>query len=186
MRAHEALHSIGDPPRKGFVCPSCDSLHDTADAAWACAATHGVERDKRCLWDGCGESFKFPVHYKAHEPKHTGIWPFSCATCGEGQAQKEKAERHCVIGAACVCGWVTYAERGKSALLAPPPSPTLSRKPRSPPTLLSHAPHPCSLTVNNAKDLASHLKRCRASGGLATADTLAVGQIKRRKPNEAE
>uniref|UniRef100_A0A7S3WC35 C2H2-type domain-containing protein n=2 Tax=Emiliania huxleyi TaxID=2903 RepID=A0A7S3WC35_EMIHU len=153
VRAHEALHSIGDPPRKGFVCPNCDSLHDTADAAWACAATHGIERDNRCLWDGCGETFKYPAAYKAHEPKHTDIWPFNCPTCGEGHTQKERAERHCVIGSACVCGWVSYADRGKS---------------------------------NNEKKLAAHLKRCRESGGLATADTLAVGQIKRRKPLEAE
>ena len=90
MRRHEALHSIGDPPRKGFVCPSCDSLHDTADAAWACAATHGVEHDnKRCLWDGCGETFLKPSAYKAHEAKHTGIWPYHCPTCGEGQTQKD-------------------------------------------------------------------------------------------------
>ncbi|EOD19400.1 hypothetical protein EMIHUDRAFT_117981, partial [Emiliania huxleyi CCMP1516] len=154
VRRHEALHSIGDPPRKGFVCPSCDSLHDTADAAWACAATHGVEHDnKRCLWDGCGESFKFLSKYKEHEPKHTGIWPFHCPTCGEGQKTKSGADGHCVIGSACVCGWVSYADRGKS---------------------------------NNEKDLAAHLKRCRAEGGLATKDNLAVGQVKRRKLNEAE
>ena len=67
-----------------------------------------------------------------------------------------------------------------------PHSPTLSRKPRSPPTLLSHAPLPCPLAGNNEKKLAAHLKRCRAEGGLATADTLAVGQVKRRKLNEAE
>ncbi|EOD35202.1 hypothetical protein EMIHUDRAFT_227759 [Emiliania huxleyi CCMP1516] len=154
VRAHEALHTIGDPPRKGFVCPSCDSLHDTADAAWACAATHGVEHDnKRCLWDGCGETFRVPAAYKAHEPKHTGIWPYHCPTCGAGQKTKIEAERHCVIGSACVCGWVSYADRGK---------------------------------INNEKELATHLKRCRAEGGLATKDTLAVGQVKRRKLNEAE
>ena len=140
VRRHEALHSVGDPPRKGFVCPSCDSLHDTADAAWACAATHGIERDNRCLWDGCGESFRNATNYKRHEPKHTGIWPFSCATCGEGQKQKEMAERHCVIGAACVCGWVTYADQGKSALLALPPPPLcLSNHARHPPSSLT--PH---------------------------------------------
>ncbi|EOD04421.1 hypothetical protein EMIHUDRAFT_221241 [Emiliania huxleyi CCMP1516] len=154
VQRHEALHSIGDPPRKGFVCPSCDSLHDTADAAWACAATHGVEHDnKRCLWDGCGESFRSPSAYKEHEPKHTGIWPYHCPTCGEGRLSKTKADGHCVIGAACVCGWASYADRGKS---------------------------------NNEKELATHLKRCRAEGGLATKDTLAVGQVKRRKLNEAE
>ena len=188
VQKHEALHSIGDPPRKGFVCPSCDSLHDTAEAAWACAATHGIEHDnKRCLWAGCGKTFPLPSKYKAHEATHTGIWPFTCPTCGEGQNGKAAAERHCVIGAGCVCGKVYYANEGKSALLAPPPLPhSVSQTTLATHTLHSHASHPCSLAGKNEKDLASHLKRCRASGGPATKDTLAVGQVKRRKPNEAE
>ena len=185
MRQHEALHTIGDPPRKGFVCPSCDSLHDTADAAWACAATHGVEHDnKRCLWDGCGQSFGTKQVYLRHESKHTGIWAHHCPTCGEGMQSKAHADGHCVIGAGCLCGWVAYANKG--ALLAPPHSTTPPLTPRSPPTLLSHASHPCSLAGSNQKKLAAHLKRCREQGGPATEDKLAIDQVKRRRTFEGQ
>ena len=66
---HEAEHTKGPKPREGFVCPECDEAYPTSAAAWACAATHDVEEDpKKCLWAGCGLKFKFPAHYRDHEP----------------------------------------------------------------------------------------------------------------------
>jgi hypothetical protein len=69
LRVHEALHTKGPKPREGFVCPECDEAYPTSAAAWACAATHDVEEDpKKCLWAGCGLTFRFPSHYRDHEP----------------------------------------------------------------------------------------------------------------------
>ena len=69
LRIHEALHAKGPKPREGFVCPECDEAYPTSAAAWACAATHGVEEDpKKCLWAGCGLVFPRPSEYREHEP----------------------------------------------------------------------------------------------------------------------
>eukprot|EP00964_Phaeocystis_antarctica_P100222 scaffold65897_cov43-Phaeocystis_antarctica.AAC.2 len=69
VRLHEALHAKGPKPREGFVCPECDEAYPTSAAAWACAATHDVEKEPcKCLWAGCGLVFKYPAHYQAHEP----------------------------------------------------------------------------------------------------------------------
>ena len=69
LRRHEALHTKGPKPREGFVCPECDEAYPTSAAAWACAATHGVEEDpKKCLWAGCGLVFPYPANYRKHEP----------------------------------------------------------------------------------------------------------------------
>ena len=106
MRAHEARHEAGEPPR-GFVCPGegCEGAFKTADEAWACGAAHGVERDsKRCLFDGCGLRFDIPSKYLRHEPKPTSAWPFTCASCGEGHQARSAAGGCCVVGGACVCG----------------------------------------------------------------------------------
>ena len=68
LQAHEALHVKGPKPREGFVCPECDEAHPTAAAAWACAATHGVEEnDKKCLWAGCGLLFARAKDSREHE-----------------------------------------------------------------------------------------------------------------------
>ena len=62
LQKHEALHVKGPKPREAFVCPECDEANPTSAAAWACAATHGVEEDpKKCLWAGCGLVFARPV-----------------------------------------------------------------------------------------------------------------------------
>ena len=69
LQGHEALHVKGPKAREGFVCPECDEAHPTAAAAWACAATHGVEENpKKCLWAGCGLVFADRTHYRDHEP----------------------------------------------------------------------------------------------------------------------
>jgi len=69
VRIHEALHVKGPKPREAFICPECDEAHATAAAAWACAATHGVEENpKKCLWAGCGRVFAEPSKYREHEP----------------------------------------------------------------------------------------------------------------------
>ena len=92
LRQHEALHVKGPKPREAFVCPECDEAHPTAAAAWACAATHGVEEDnKKCLWAGCGLVFRFPTDYRRHEPVRA---PASPARNGApSRAAPRRAER---------------------------------------------------------------------------------------------
>lgn len=90
------------------MCPEdgCDFCDPTARVVWAHALeAHGIEEDKKqCLWDGCGFMAKFPAHYLAHEPIHTGVWPHSCATCGKGWAETEFARQCCTIHFTCGCG----------------------------------------------------------------------------------
>ena len=57
VQEHEALHSVGTAPSRGFVCPrkTCDEAFPTSEEAWAHALEqHGVKHDPlRCLWEGC-------------------------------------------------------------------------------------------------------------------------------------
>ena len=108
VRNHEAMHTMGDAPR-GFVCPAegCDFAHPTsALAVWEHAqAEHELERDAgRCLWDGCDFGRNIPSRYAAHEPTHTGVWPYTCTKCGKGNKNKAAAAFCCQVFHKCNCG----------------------------------------------------------------------------------
>jgi hypothetical protein len=118
VKAHEANHEPASSAPRGFVCPHkpCNAAFPTPDAAWKCGEAHGVFRDSKkwpCLWEHCGWTFECPSKYRAHEPKHTGIWPFTCQWCGKGHQQASFAASCCIVGAACVCGWTKSADRSK-------------------------------------------------------------------------
>ena len=113
LLTHEAAHEKGAPPR-GFLCPhaGCDAAFATAAEAWA---HHEGEDDvvydpKVCLWDGCGKVCTKPAYYKAHEPVHTGVWPFSCASCGNGHSQEGATRPHRMAHA-----YLSGGERSRAA-----------------------------------------------------------------------
>ena len=120
VRRHEALHKVGPIalPR-GFVCPGagCGAAFPTSAEGWACGDAHGVKRKMPpCLWDGCKCAFANAYDCKEHELTHTGVWPFTCPSCGEGNPQEKKAAGHCIVGGACGCGWWVAQGLGPSKI----------------------------------------------------------------------
>ncbi len=89
VQSHEARHTKGPPPKAYFACPdptcsftSTESSHEVWSHVYVAHPT--IPRDlELCLWKGCGAR---PTHdgLKAHEPIHTGVYPFHCSTCGQG------------------------------------------------------------------------------------------------------
>ena len=103
------MHTKGDAPRGGFVCPAegCDFRHPTsALAVWEHAASeHELERDAGlCLWDGCDFGRQKPTKYLGHEATHTGVWPFTCDKCGKGHKDNSSARVCCLVQFKCNCG----------------------------------------------------------------------------------
>ena len=95
----------------------CDFRRPTSAEVWDHAEeAHGVERDYRCLWDGCGLVLTTKQGQDRHEPVHTGIWPFSCPTCGKGYSCDSFAKICCVVMATCRCGATFKGKNGKRGL----------------------------------------------------------------------
>jgi len=125
-RAAHILHSAlsvclpARDPRHSCPHAGCDEAFPTSAAAWAhCEGEDDVVYSNRvCLWEGCGYVGHCRAVYMQLEPVHNGVWPFFCATCGNGHRNEERAQLCCRITAACKCGWSRKGFNGSTSFKA--------------------------------------------------------------------